>query len=134
MIGDLKRTFRKSSIYAIGNVATKLIGLVLIPLYTDVKFFTVSDYGAFGLLEITSQVLVAILGLSLAQSLTRWFWDADFIEKQKSVFFITLLTMVILSTLIIVGVFPFADFFSQLLFSNTSYGYIIQLVLISSGI
>ncbi|MCK9208776.1 MAG: oligosaccharide flippase family protein [Salinivirgaceae bacterium] len=134
MIIDLKRTFRKTSVYALGNVATKLIGLILIPLYTDVHYFSVSDYGALGILEITSQVLVAILGLSLAQSLTRWFWDADFIEKQKSVFFTSLFMMVGLSAIIILGMLPLSGFFSKLLFQDASYTYIIQLVLISSGI
>ncbi len=35
MIGDIKKAFQKSAIYSIGNMSTKLIGLVLIPLYTD---------------------------------------------------------------------------------------------------
>jgi O-antigen/teichoic acid export membrane protein len=133
MLAAIRRTFRKSVIYAMGNVATKLIGLILIPLYTDVKYFTVSDYGALGILEITSQVLVAILGLSLAQSLTRWFWDAEYIEKQKSVFFTSIAVLVLISGLIILGMLPFSRFFSNLLFQDASYTYIIKLVIISSG-
>lgn len=134
MIGDLKQTFWKSAVYALGNVATKLIGLILIPLYTNVEYFSVSDYGAMGILEITSQVLVAILGLSLAQSLTRWYWDSDFVEKQRSVFFTSLFLMVGLSIFFIVLLYPFSGFFSQTLFQNNDSSYIIKLVLISSGL
>jgi O-antigen/teichoic acid export membrane protein len=132
MITDLKRTFQKTSVYAIGNVTTKLIGLVLIPLYTDAKYFSVADFGALGILEITSQVLVAILGLSLAQSLTRWFWDANFVDKQKSVFFTTLAALSVFSIIAILVMLPLSDSISQLLFQNDNYGYIIKLVLVAT--
>ena len=56
MIGDIKKAFGKSVVYSLGNMSTKLIGLVLIPLYTDQDYLSVSDYGALGVLEITSQV------------------------------------------------------------------------------
>jgi len=134
MLIDLKKTFHKSSIYALGNITTKLIGLILIPLYTDVKFFSVADYGALGILEITSQVLVAILGLSLAQSLTRWYWDSLYITRQKAIFFTSMLTLIALSTLIILIALPFSESLSTLLFQNTNYSYIIKLVLLSTGI
>ncbi|PKP11394.1 MAG: hypothetical protein CVU09_03760 [Bacteroidetes bacterium HGW-Bacteroidetes-4] len=132
MIASVRRTFRKSVIYAMGNLATKFIGLILIPLYTDVKYFTVGDYGALGILEITSQVLVAILGLSLAQSLTRWFWDALYVEKQKSIFFTSTIVLILISGLIILALLPFSNSFSRILFQDESYSYIIKLVLISS--
>lgn len=133
MIADIRRTFRKSLIYAMGNMATKLVGLILIPLYTDLKYFNISDYGALGILEVTSQVLVAILALALAQSLTRWFWDVAYIEKQKSIFFTTTFVLTLLSVLITLTMLPFSGFFSKLLFQNYSYNYIIKLVIISSG-
>ncbi len=87
MIGDIKKAFRKSAVYSLGNMGTKLIGLVLIPLYTNQEYLTVSDYGALGVLEITSQVLVALMSLTLSQSLTRWYWDKSYAGQQKSIFF-----------------------------------------------
>ena len=69
MIGDIKKAFRKTAVYSLGNMGTKLIGLILIPLYTDQDYLTVSDYGALGVLEITAQVLVALMSFTLSRAL-----------------------------------------------------------------
>lgn len=133
MIGDIKKAFQKSAIYSIGNMSTKLIGLVLIPLYTDQNYLSVSDYGALGVLEITSQVLVALMSLTLSQSLTRWFWDKNYIKQQKSIFFTSLIVLVFLAGLMLAGMIPFSLSFSKLLFSSPAYAYIITLLLINSA-
>ncbi len=133
MIGDIKKAFQKSAVYSIGNMSTKLIGLVLIPLYTDQNYLSVSDYGALGVLEITSQVLVALMSLTLSQSLTRWFWDKEYVDKQKSIFFTSLIALVVLSGIMLAGTVPFSLSFSHLLFKSDAYGYIITLLLINSA-
>ena len=132
MIGDIKKTFRKSTVYALGNMSTKLIGLILIPLYTNQSYLTVNEYGALSVLEITSQVLVALFSLTLSQSLTRWYWDAKFKERQKSIFFTTMLTLFVLSVLALsVGILLSLNI-SILLFQEAKYEYIINLLLINS--
>lgn len=133
MITDIKRTFRKTAVYSLGNMGTKLIGLILIPLYTNQEFLTVSDYGALGVLEITSQVLVALMSLTLSQSLTRWYWDKANADRQKSIFFSSFLTLIIITAVLMSTLIPFASSFSNLLFKDPSYSYIIILLLINSG-
>lgn len=133
MIGDIKKAFQKSAVYSIGNMSTKLIGLVLIPLYTDQDYLSVSDYGALGVLEITSQVLVALMSLTLSQSLTRWFWDKNYIKQQKSIFFTSLMVLIFLSGVMLAGSIPFSLSFSKLLFNSPAYSYIFTLLLINSA-
>jgi O-antigen/teichoic acid export membrane protein len=134
MIKDIKKALRKSAVYSFGNMSTKLLGLVLIPLYTNQEYLKVSDYGALGVLEITAQVLVALMSLTLSQSLTRWFWDQAYVAKQKSIFFSSLVMLIFVSGIMLTALIPFSDSFSNLLFNSTSYRYIITLLLINSAL
>ena len=56
MFKDIKQVMKDSVLYGIGNVAVKLVGFILIPLYTDAEYFSTADYGLMGLLEVTSQI------------------------------------------------------------------------------
>ena len=71
-------------------MAVKLVGFILIPLYTDAEYFSTADYGLMGLLEVTSQILIAVMGLSLYSGLIRWYWDAEYRDKQKTIFYMAL--------------------------------------------
>jgi len=61
MIDKLKKTIKHTAIYGLGNAATKLIGIVLLPLYTQVM--TVADYGVLGIIEISITILAQVLML-----------------------------------------------------------------------
>lgn len=132
MIEIIKSTVKNSLIYGIGNVAIKLVGLVLIPIYTDPRYLSTVDYGALGILEASSQFLVALLGLALVQALTRWYWDKKYIDEQKSIFFTVLSFTTGLSLLATLAFMPFSDSLSNLLFKNTDFSYLIILMLIST--
>jgi len=133
-MSDMAHTFRKSLVYSLGNMSTKLIGLVLIPLYTNQTYLTVEEYGVLGILEITSQVLVALMSLTLAQSLTRWYWDQAYARQQKSIFFTSWIVLIGVSGLVLVALLPFAHSLSELLFSNPDYAYVLQLLLLNSAL
>ncbi|MGE4287635.1 MAG: lipopolysaccharide biosynthesis protein [Salinivirgaceae bacterium] len=127
-----KDTIKNSIIYGLGNVATKIIGLILIPLYTNPSYLSVEDFGVLGVLEISGQVLVAILSFSMPQCLTRWYYDSNYLNKQKSLFFTSLSFLTAVSVLFYLGTYPFYEKFSLLVFDTVGYKYVIQLVVISS--
>ncbi len=70
MLDKLRTTVKQTAIYSIGNMSTKLIGLILLPLYTD--YLTTADYGILSIFEITSQFLTAILGFRMSGAMMRW--------------------------------------------------------------
>jgi O-antigen/teichoic acid export membrane protein len=133
MLEIIKSTVRNSFIYGIGNVAIKLVGLVLIPIYTNPEYLSTNDYGALGILEVSSQFLVALLGLALVQALTRWYWDKKFLQNQKSIFFTILFFTIGMSILAVLALAPFSNGLSDLLFKSSDYSYLIVLMLISSA-
>lgn len=91
MFKDIKQIIRHTLVYGAGNLASKLVGFILIPLYTDVKYFSIAEYGLLGILEVTSQLLIPIIGLSVYSGFMRWYWDDRYKDKQKSLFFTTML-------------------------------------------
>jgi O-antigen/teichoic acid export membrane protein len=134
MLKSIKVSFKDSIIYGLGNIAVKIVGLILIPLYTNQKYFSVDDFGYMGMLEISGLVLTAVMASALPQSLTRWFWDKDHKEDQKGIFFMSLSTQIIVSLLFCVVLIPLSGTLSQVIFSQPDWGRVISYVILASSI
>lgn len=130
MLTNLKSTVKNSIIYSLGNITTKIIGLVLLPIYT--KHLTVSDYGILGIVEITSQLIIAVFGLSLYQAFNRWYWDKEFQNKQKSIFFTSLVFLFFITIIMFICFYSFSEKISFLLFDSFEYKYLFNLMMISA--
>jgi O-antigen/teichoic acid export membrane protein len=134
MLGSIKVTAKDSIIYGFGNIAVKIVGLVLIPLYTDKKYFSVEEFGIIGMLDISGLLLTALLTFSLPQAFTRWFWDKEYRDNQKGIFFLTLISQVVVATASCLVFIPLSDTFSKILFSTTDWSKVITLLILSSSI
>lgn len=130
MIKLIKSAAKNSLIYSFGNLSIKLAGLVLIPLYT--QYFSVSEFGIIAILEVTSQAVFSIFGLSLYYAFFRWYWDKEYIDKQKSIFFTILFFLSILSVFLTALFLPVSSHFSKLLFEKTDYSYLLTIMFIAS--
>jgi len=83
MLKNIKNTARHTVIYSLGNLSTKLIGFILLPLYT--KHITVAEYGVLGILEITIMILTHILILGQPQAYIR-FHNSEEYNKKSTLF------------------------------------------------
>jgi O-antigen/teichoic acid export membrane protein len=134
MLNSIKISFKDTLVYGLGNIAVKIVGLVLIPLYTNPKFFSIDQFGVLGILEISGLVLTASLASALPQSFARWFWDKDYKDNQKGIFFMSLSTQVIISFAFCLLLIPLSGTISLLIFSKTDWSRVITLVILASGI
>jgi O-antigen/teichoic acid export membrane protein len=134
MLKSIKISLKESAIYGLGNVAVKVVGLILIPIYTNKEYFSVDEFGIYAILEICGLVLTAVMASALPQSLTRWFWDKDHRENQKGIFFMSLTTQLIVSALFCLLLIPLSGSLSQMIFSNTDWGKALILVILASSI
>jgi O-antigen/teichoic acid export membrane protein len=132
LLNNLKSTVKNSIIYSLGNITTKIIGLVLLPIYT--KHLTVTDYGILGIVEITSQLLIAVFGLSLYRAFNRWYWDKEFKNKQRSIFFTSLVFLFFIAILMFICFYSISEKLSFLLFDSVEYKYLFNLMMISAGL
>lgn len=95
MLDILRSTAKSTVIYSFGNLASRLAGFVLIPIYTS--HFSLTEYGTLGMLEISSQILIALLGLGLYNAFFRWYWDKEYEGQQKSLLFTIIIAVLLLS-------------------------------------
>lgn len=132
MIKELKNTFKKTAIYSLGNLSSKVIGFILLPLYTD--YLSISEYGILAILEATTQILIGILGFNLTTSMMRWCASEKSIGTQK-----TIISSVFISTILISSAFaaisiPFSENISNLIFSTTKFENYIRILLMTVSI
>jgi O-antigen/teichoic acid export membrane protein len=132
VLNNIKSTIKNSFIYSLGNLSTKLVGLILIPLYT--KYLSVSEYGVLAILEITTQLVIAVFGFKINAAFFRWYWDEDYKNKQKSIFFTSYTFSIFISLILIIGLLQFSKSFSLLFFNNENFSYLLKLMFITAGL
>jgi len=128
----VKKTAKNSLIYGLGNLSTKIIGLILLPFYTS--YLSTSEYGILSLVEITAWLLTAVVSVKLNAAMFRWYWDKNYIDKRKSIFFSSLIFFLITSLLLLFPLFFFSKDISILLFETSKYSHLIVLMLISTAL
>lgn len=119
MFTQIKHSFKQTAIYSIGNLSTKLIGLILLPLFTE--YLTTSEYGILAILEATSQILIGVIALNLPLAMLRWASAEKDKKKQKSIVFTTTVAILFIIALQLVTFLPNTNYFSELLFDNNNY-------------
>jgi hypothetical protein len=116
MLQNIKTAMKNSIIYGIGNLSAKLVGFILLPLYTS--HLSVADYGALSVLEISAQLIISVFGLALYQAFDRWYWDPELKNKQKSVSFTVFVFLIIVSGLVFLALSIGSRALSGLLFQK----------------
>jgi O-antigen/teichoic acid export membrane protein len=131
MLSQIKSTAKSSFIYGIGNLSTKLIGLILLPFYTRV--FPVGEFGMITMLETTSQVLITFFGLSLYNAFLRWYWEKEYLESRKSLFFTVLTFLTCVSIIMAVSLAATSKPLAALLLNSRENYDLIRLMVITAA-
>ncbi len=70
----IKRLLKDTAIYGMGDVASRLVALLLLPFYT--RLLDVADFGRLDLLIVLSMVLGIVSGMRLTGGVGRGYYDA----------------------------------------------------------
>ena len=132
MLNILRSTIKSTVIYSFGNLSSKLLGIVLIPLYASK--LSIEEYGMLGMLEVTGQIVTAVFGLGLYNAFFRWYWDKQYVDSQKSIFFTILVFVLLAGVLFNVILIPFHQDLSTLLLDTSEHGYLVSLIILISGL
>lgn len=71
----MKRLVRNIGIFAIGNLGSKVIGFLLIAIFT--RYLTTTQFGYVDLITTTVNMLLPIIALSIADAVFRFVMDDD---------------------------------------------------------
>lgn len=130
MKNALIKIVKHSSIYGLGNFATKAIAFFLIPLYT--AFLTPADYGVLQICNVTNSLLTIILLLGMNSSLFRVYFNTANLENRKTIFTSTYVTYFAFSAIIIIPLLLFANPLSRLIIGNDGNQYLFTIVILSA--
>ena len=114
MIGaQLRRLGRHSAIYGLGGLVSRILAVLLLPLYTS--YLTPSDFGKVETLVALSAILVTILRAGISTAFFRFYFDspdpADRVRVLRTAFWFTMG----MSTLGVIGGWIFAPWLSDAL-------------------
>jgi O-antigen/teichoic acid export membrane protein len=83
MLAKFRALLGNTLIYGLGNYGIKVIGFLLIPLYT--RYLTPTDYGIMALVSMYTQVMFILMNLGQSFSLFRFYYDHDNDESRERV-------------------------------------------------
>jgi O-antigen/teichoic acid export membrane protein len=123
----VKNLFRNLVIYGLGDVATSLVSLLLLPIYT--RFLTPSDYGVIAMLLTVEAVAKVVFRWGVDTAFMRLYYDcADQRSRQRLASTIFFFLLAINGTLLVVALSS-AGWLSLQLFGTTQQALLIGLVL-----
>ncbi len=131
MIKSLKNTLKHTAIYSFGNLSTKLIGLILLPLFT--KLLTPDEYGILAILEISSQFLIIIFSSNINISMMRWCAEEKDKIAEKAIVFTSVVSILVISVFLSVILIPFSSNFSILFFDSNKFKIYFTILFLTSS-
>jgi len=129
MLQKLKHTVKHSFIYSLGNLAVKVIGIVLLPMYSE--HLSTADLGVLAVIETTAEFLVAIFSLNIANAMMRWWADSSDKNERKSYVFTTFVVLIIAGILLNISLQPFAGIFADIFFQDKIFTIYFQILFLS---
>lgn len=119
MFNKIKKTIKHSAFYSLGNISSKLVGFVLLPIYT--RQISVADYGVLGLFEAMNMLGLAVCAMGLYQGLLRWHNLSDTETERKRLAGTVFLFLFGMGALLMLPTVLFRDQLSQFFFKDTEY-------------
>lgn len=132
MLNKLKVTAKHTLIYSIGNLSTKIIGLLLLPLYT--AKLSLLNYGRFTILETTSMFLTMVLGLRIVSSMMRWSAETEDRNEHGKIFFNSYALLLVTAITVNIVFIPMKPWLSQIFFSSIEYTHFFTVIFLIIGL
>lgn len=126
MLDEIKKTIKHSAIYGFGNILSKFVGLLMIPVYT--RYLTPEGYGIIELLFITISILGSILKNIMDKSVMRYYFDYDNVAEQKAIISTSFLFMGGVGMFIVIFLTRFSRDFSGIILGSPEHSLYFKLI------
>jgi len=118
-----------AAMYAIGNIARRFVGFVMLPIYT--RFLTPADYGVIGLLTFALALMEPLLGARLGWAVPKFYFDASDRRGRRAVIWGAIILTGAASAVSVLVLVLFRNFAADVLFGNRKYALALGLFAIS---
>lgn len=126
-MSDIKRFFKHSSIYAIGNVINRIGAFLLLPVYTN--YLSVEEYGSLELFYAVSSVIFGFLSIGIAHATLRFYFEYKDTVDRHAVVSTNYIASFLLSLVGCSIVALWQDELSVLVFGSTDYSMGVLIIL-----
>lgn len=128
----LFRLARGTVIYGIGQLLNRIIGFLLLPIFT--AYLTPGDYGIIGIIGFISFLIMPVFGLGLGVAIGVLYFEGYNSTRKCEVIWTAFVILCISSTILFLIAFAFSRQISLLAFQTENYHYFIQLGVISTAL
>lgn len=130
MLDRLKTLFAHTTVYGLGDVATSVVSLLLLPVFT--RYLTPADYGVLQLLLAAEAVLKPTVRCGLGSAFLRMYYDAGGPQHQERLIgTVFLLQLAIVAPLTGAGLLA-APWLAEQLLGGAAHANLLRLVLIKT--
>jgi O-antigen/teichoic acid export membrane protein len=123
---DYVDTVKHGLVFGLGSLANKLIGFLLIPLYTRV--LSPAEYGLFALTSVTGSVVGILLNMGLSSSVFRCYYASSELEERKRVLATALFWSAGSGVLFVAALWMLSAPLSTLIFGSPTYRLFLQII------
>jgi len=129
MFGIIKSVAKHTIIYGVSDMLSRMVGFLMIPLYTH--YLTPSDYGTLELLDLTTYVVALFLAMGISQSVVRFYYEYEDVEKKKQVISVALITIWTASVIALAFLTIFAKQISIVVFRSPDYFRLFNIIFVT---
>lgn len=116
---ETRKFIKESTIYTIGEILTKSLAFILIPLYT--RYFSKSEFGIYNLVITIWPILIIIFGKGFSSYLIRGYYNFESEESRKEFSGSIILFSLLLSIFLAFLIHVFGDDIFNLLLRDVDY-------------
>ena len=129
IFSEIGEIFKHSAVYGIGSIASKLIGFLMIPIYT--RYLSPSDYGTIELLDLVVSISGLILYDLIIESVFRFYYKYQKQSDRNLVVSTAMITHIVVSLLMAGTALLFVDEISRIVIGSEKYSSYVTLSLLS---
>ena len=119
MYQEIKNLVQHSFIYWLGVILAKVVGFLLIPVYT--RYLTPADYGTIELLFLTADIAALVIGMQISQGVFRFYHQYETQAEKDCLISTALISMLVLGIVMAIGFNIFARPITILVFGSEDY-------------
>jgi O-antigen/teichoic acid export membrane protein len=124
LASELKRLGKHSAIYGLGGLVSRILAVLLLPLYT--RYLTPADYGEVETLIAATTVLTIVLRLGISSAFFRFYFDSPEPSRRVTVLRTSFWFTMSMATLGLVLGLAFAPEISHVLFGEDSQANLVR--------
>lgn len=122
------RLIKQSGVYALGNIAIKVSGLLLAPFLLDTTYLSLAEYGQLGVLLIFAQLSIQFGGMGLGTGLLKFVGRGELANSKNNSIFTAFATSIVSSLVFYLFLLLSSESISNFVFGSPVHSDIIKYI------